>query len=57
MHLAIARSFAGIETDYVLTSQVILNRLKHWSEIVMGARVKRGFRVANSEVTPAGLFR
>src|SRR5437660_7191332 len=56
MRSTIPSRLAGIETQYILSSQIILDRLKHRSKIVTRMRVERGFRVANLEVTPARLF-
>jgi hypothetical protein len=56
MRLAIPRCLARIEAEHVLPAEIIINGLKHWSKIVMCLGVERGLRIANSEVTPTGLF-
>src|SRR5205814_5823678 len=56
MRLAIARRLARIETQHVLAAEIIIDGLKHRGQIVLRVEIERGFRIANSEVAPAGLF-
>src|SRR2546428_4560550 len=56
MKVVVARGGAWVESNYILTSKVFLNRLKRRSEIIMCMRVERGSRVTDSEIPTAGLL-